>query len=75
MKYPKVLAFCLNFRVCTAKFSGVLKFRNFTVLATFRLTALDQTFLFPSIKTAAKHFQIKKIEKTKSSLVDRVAAF
>ena len=31
-KYPKVWAFCLNFRLITAKFSGIRKSRNFTVL-------------------------------------------
>ena len=30
-KYATVWPFCLNFRLITAKFSGVRKFRNFTV--------------------------------------------
>ena len=31
-KYPKVWAFCLNYRLITTKLSSVPKFRNFTVL-------------------------------------------
>ena len=31
MKYPMVWPFFLNFRLITAKFSSVRKFRNFTV--------------------------------------------
>ena len=34
-KYPKRWPLCLNFRYITAKFSGVQKFRNFTVFIAF----------------------------------------
>ena len=37
-KYPKVWPLCLNFRQITVKFSGVRKFRNFTVIClNFRM--------------------------------------
>ena len=34
-KKPLVWPFCLNFRMITAKFSSIRKFRNFTVIAMF----------------------------------------
>ena len=45
MKYPKVWAFCLNFRVITARFSGIQKFRNFTVYGIANSEDTDQTSL------------------------------
>ena len=38
MKFRKVWCLCSNFRKITAKFSGIQKFRNFTVCSYYRYT-------------------------------------
>ena len=40
-EYPKVWPLCLNFRLITAKFSGIRKFRSFTVLMQIKTETID----------------------------------
>ena len=57
IKYPNLRPLCLNFRKITAKFSGVQKFRNFTVAKGIDTTALViALFLANVFFSSNKHF-------------------